>query len=289
MTGDEVILFVILAKRPLLAISLIMISLLPYRVKLESLYSELQQVTEEYRSDERNKNKDYVLFGALCGENYERGGLMILGRSTDGWYRYVPSNISPFEGEKPIIDYPKQLTILKQDNTNSRLWQVLNALCPRLIGDNWEQKIVYSNYCKISPDEDSEENGTPPKKLRNLQESICNKILKIEIESFQPRHIIVFTGCNIEDIDFSERAIPALHEICSKEDDFKMTSWPPKIDECSWGCRSKFGIEVYKMGDTFIYLTEHPDRKEVQSHAKALYSMITKFVGEELKKNCISL
>lgn len=277
------------AKRPLLAKSLIMISLLPYRVKLESLYSELQQVTEEYRSDERNKDKGYVLFGAICGEKYKSGGLMILGRSTNGWYRDVTSDISPFDGDEPIIDYPEQLTKLKQDNTNSRLWQVLNALCPQLIGDHWEQKIVYSNYCKIAPDDESEKNGTPSKELRNLQGSICNKILKIEIESFQPRHIIAFTGCNIEEIDFSERAIPALYEICSKEDDLNITSWPPKIDGCCWGCHNKFGIEVYKMGDTFIYLTEHPDRKDVQSHVKALYSMITKFAGEELKKNFISL
>lgn len=76
-------------------------------------------MTEEYRSNESNKEKDYVLLGALCGKNYERGGLMILGRSTNGWYRYVPSDISPFEGDKPILDYPDQLTILNEENKRS--------------------------------------------------------------------------------------------------------------------------------------------------------------------------
>lgn len=260
-----------------------MISLFPYKDKLDALYSELQLKTEQYRLSSENETKDYVLFGALSGKYYKSGGLMILGRSTNGWYRYVPTKQGPFEGSEPILDFPEQLTKLRHDNTNSRLWQVLNSLCTNLLGSNWEQRIVYSNYCKIAPSEEAENNGTPPKQLVKLQENICNEILKIEIESFQPRHIIAFTGCKIENIDFSERLMPALNRIYTKNKNANLSEWPILIDEFTWG--NKYGIEVYKIENTIIYLTEHPDRKEVLSHVEALSTMIMKYVGTELRGN----
>lgn len=243
-----------------------MISFNLKRVELEKLYSELIISTEQYRLSECNKEKDYVLFGAIAGQNYRPNGLMIIGRSPNGWHRYELSTRDLFNGPERIFDYPEKLTELRLSNTSSQLWQVMNKIGIEILGDNWEQSILYSNYFKLTPDENAEKHGTPPCQLRNLEQDLCNKILHLELEVYQPKHIIAFTGCNVEDLDFSERLMPKLLTYYSSED-FTNKSWPYPIKRILWG---KYALEIYQINKTFIYLTEHPERKSCSDHANIL-------------------
>lgn len=251
-----------------------MISFKSKQIELEELYSKLINDTEKYRLSD--KNKDYVLFGGIAGRNYKHHGLMVIGRSPNGWHRYNLSHIGLFNGIDRLFDYPDKLTELKNNNKSSKLWQVLHGIGPALFGENWEQSILYSNYCKLAPDENSEPNGTPPKRLRNLQEEICNQILNLELDVYCPKHIIAFTGCNINDMDFSERLMTCLLTYYSNNN-FSGKSWPNPIKRTTWGT-DHFVLEVYKINETYIYLSEHPDRKNVKEHTNVLLKTLQKFL-----------
>lgn len=241
-------------------------------MKITSLYSELIERTVEYRNTERNCEKDYVLFGMLIGTMYQVGGIEVIGRATNGWDRYDLSTKDLFYGENRLFNRPEKLTELKQTNNSSKFWLVLNALFAQIYGEDWEQYISYTNYCKIAPDEEAENNGTPPKKLRELQDPICRKIIAAELDSTQPGHILVFTGCKLEDMDFSERTISALSSYYLNQDE-----WPECINRTIWG-NGKNWLEVYKMGDTYVYLTEHPDTRDVKEHATVLLNALKKYL-----------
>lgn len=232
--------------------------------ELTKLYSQLIIDTEEYRQKEKNKGKSYVLFGAIAGRSYQRNGLMIIGKATNGWHRYVDSVNDLFSGKDKLFDYPDKLTEVKNNNYQSRYWQVLSIIGENLFGENWEESILYSNYYKIAPDEESEPNGTPPKTLRNLQEETCKEILKLELDTFSPKHILAFTGCNVKDMDFSERLMSTL--ISHILPNYSGEHWPAPIEKIFWG-DGKFALEIYKLDDTYIYLSEHPDRKPRDEHA----------------------
>ena len=253
-----------------------MISFKPKQTELEELYSKLIKDTEEYRVSDKNKDKDYVLFGGIAGRNYKYNGLMVIGRSPNGWHRYNLSSIGLFDGNDRLFDYPDKLTELRNNNKSSKLWQILRGIGSSIFGENWEQSILYSNYCKLTPDEESERNGTPPKKLRNLQDDICNQILQLELEVFRPKHIIAFTGCNVGDMDFSERLMTCLLIYYSNED-FSGKSWPNPIKKMTWG-NDRFVLEVYKINETYVYLSEHPDRKNVMEHTDMILKNLQTFL-----------
>ena len=180
-----------------------------------------------------------------------------------------------FDGLDRLFDYPEKLTELRNNNNTSKLWQVLNRIGATILGKDWEQSILYSNYCKLAPDEVSASNGTPPKRLRNLQQDICDSILKLELDVYCPKHIIAFTGCNIGDMDFSERLMPFLLTYFSNEN-FSDKPWPSPIKKLNWG-NGCYSLEVYKINGTYVYLSEHPDRKNTTEHAEILLKNLLTF------------
>ncbi len=252
-----------------------MITFLPKQADLENLYNKLIIMTNEYRCSERNKDKDYVLFGAIAGRNYCQNGLMVIGRSPNGWHRYDLSSNGLFKGNSRIFDYPEKLSELKENNKSSKLWRILNLICSNLYGSNWEQHIFYSNFYKLAPDEYAEPNGTPTITLRNLQQEICNRILCLELETYRPKNIIVFTGC-YKGTEFSERIIPTLLTYFLGVD-YSNREWPQPINRILWG-NDKYALEVYSINGVYIYLTEHPDRKSCNTHANILLTEVKKHI-----------
>lgn len=239
--------------------------------EMQSLYSELIEETKVYRTCDRNCEKNYVLFGILIGALYKASGIMVIGRSTNGWDRYDLSTDDLFSGGKSLFNRPEKLTELKLYNSKSKFWSVLKGLFKQIYGDDWEQYIAYTNYLKIAPDEEAGHLGTPPKKLRDLQESTCKKILAKELDITHPRHIIVFTGCNLEDMDFSERVMSALLSYYLNQEE-----WPKPLYRKKWS-NGKNWLEVYKLGDTLVYLTEHPDTRNVNEHVAVLFEALNKY------------
>lgn len=237
---------------------------------ITSLYRDLVECTKGYRESDANKDKSYVMFGAIAGKYYEPGGIMICGRSPNGWHRYDVSTNELFEGNDAIFDIPEKLTIIRNENKRSRLWKVTDKLCSVLLGTNWEQHIVYTNVCKIAPDEDSEKNGTPPKRLRAIQKKCCKEILSLELDFFKPKHIIAYTGCKVEsNFDFTENLMEIFYKIDND-------NWPKPLKTANWD-NGKYAVEVYKLFNTYIYLTEHPDRKKIEEHFETILKLINEF------------
>lgn len=92
-----------------------MIKFITRKQELERLYSQLIDGADSYRNESKNQLKDYVLFGAIAGNCYKQGGLMVIGKSTNGWHRYDLSIDELFGGDKGIFDYPEKLTILRRE------------------------------------------------------------------------------------------------------------------------------------------------------------------------------
>lgn len=250
-----------------------MIKLQPIEQEIQSLYEELIVSTEVYRA---NSEECHVIFGAIAGREYQPNGIMICGRSTNGWHRYDLSTDKMFSGEQQLFDIPHKLTELKLKNTKSRLWKVLSIVFKEIYGEDWEQRLVYSNFCKIAPDGDITPNGTPPYALRQIQNECCKKILKKELTVFQPKHIIAFTGCQVKsNFDISENLMDCLLDFYTG-----CSIWPNPIKTIIWeekivnGRKTKYGIEVYKLNDTYVYLCEHPDRKSAEKHGAALLELL---------------
>lgn len=268
-----------------------MVSLKNIENELRNLYETLISETKSYRHRKSNHLKVYVLFGALTGKFYQKDGTMFIGRSPYGWHCFVNDEKIPnlFANEKivkedeasyvdsvdkPLFDIPGKLTLLKNVNQSSKVWQLLKILGENLYKEDWEQHIVYSNYCKIAPDENSGSHGTPPVGLRNIQEKIVDKILRLELDSFKPKHIIVYTGLTLKNIDFSERIMHMLLSYFSGETDTPKYSkrWVDYrnvrlIEDDRIDCNL---LEIYKIGDRYIYLLDHPERHSPKKQASSI-------------------
>ena len=265
-------------------------TLIKHKVELFRLYNKLIEITRPYRKNKRNRNKSYVLFGALIGMLYKERGIMFLGRSSNGWHCYVDDEKSPFlfneseildgNGEQfvdsvanPLFDIPGKLTLLKENNRKSKVWQLISLLGQALCGKNWEQHIVYSNYCKIAPDEESSKLGTPPVGLINLQEEIVDEILRIELEVMLPQHIICYTGCT-EGLDISERLMPILLAFYSGEDQSEKYNkeWRKykNVEMIKDESLNSNLMEIYRIGDNYIYLLDYPQGKSPEAMAAAI-------------------
>lgn len=72
------------------------------------------------------------------------------------------------------------------------IWEKLSGKCDESPNWNerWFENIIWTNLFKISP----RLGGNPSAKLQKLQECICIKLLKEEIEFFRPTHILFLTG-----------------------------------------------------------------------------------------------
>lgn len=248
--------------------------------EIHSLYEELIASTEVYRN--ADSTGSYVIFGAIAGQEYQTNGVMVCGRSTNGWHRYDISTDNMFSGEQQLFDIPYKLTELKLTNTKSRLWKVLSIVFENIYGEDWEQRLIYSNFYKMAPDEETAPNGTPPYPLRQIQNECCKKILKKELTVFQPKHIIAFTGCQVEsNFDISENLMDCLLDFYTG-----CPTWPNPIKTIIWeehtnGKRqTKYAVEVYKLKDTYVYLCEHPDRKSAKKHGAALLELFHTYFAE---------
>ena len=77
-------------------------------------------------------------------------------------------------------------------------------------------------------------------------------------------------------MDFSERLMTCLLIYYSNED-FSGKSWPNPIKKMTWG-NDRFVLEVYKINETYVYLSEHPDRKNVMEHTDMILKNLQTFL-----------
>ncbi len=146
-------------------------------------------------------------FAAQKGNKYNRE-LMVVGRAPNGW-RKIGKPCDWQKGDKipcilgqifdanqgcPLAWVTKQWGVNESgyNTKKSAFWRVIHRVFEGLLGhsNDWPSHLVWTNLYKISPNI----GGNPTGELLNLQHDICIKILKAEIELYQPKRVLFLTG-----------------------------------------------------------------------------------------------
>lgn len=233
-------------------------------VSLKPLFAELVDSVKDF------DNGNLVPFFMQWGTEYpleDNQGIMFYGRATNGWV----TNDLDVEG---LFDLQREDRIFARDdqmtwvdnaagdvdgyNTNkSAFWRVIRQTAAHFYPKNTLQHICWSNVSKIAPD-----GGNPSDPLFYAQLPAAQKIMQKEIEIFKPRHVVMLVG--------EGWAADYLYFLNGN----KPTS---SIATYSWGNNNEYKIKVYKISDTFFYRSEHPERKNEETHVNALIRAISKY------------
>ena len=234
------------------------------------LYKGLITNSSKVLVDEEKNGVCHVMMGIIIGCKYQNN--LIVGRAPYGWHRYRLDTEDLFSGENRIFNFPEILTKIKTDysGSNKGFWKLVKGIFSPLYGDNWEQFIAYTNYCKLA-----EEEANPSYALAISQQEDCNRIFDKEIEFANPKNIFILTGCKVKK-DYNLYTEPLMKHLLGEK-------WKEKlIEEVQWG-KDRFGnpwmSQVYKYGGINIFLSEHPAFKFKYdgNHIKVLSNLFKKY------------
>lgn len=170
---------------------------------------KFDDIIEEYRDlylktkDDEDKD-DYSVFFPMWGQNYFNCNtrFFLIGRANNGWYFHFDYSLD-FDSNKSKIgnngfNWIKVNKNGKLSNGNGYFinskpyWGIAGRIFKKITGINetkWVNNIVWSNIYKVFPSY----KGNPNDDLRLKQGEICKKILKKELDFFNPTHVLFFT------------------------------------------------------------------------------------------------
>lgn len=232
------------------------------KAELKHLYRNLLEHTKEYC-----EGKTICPFVMQWGKDFPTAandGIMFVGRATNGWLTDDGDVDNLFEGDKRIFDLPDQMVWVKEKegapdwNANqSAFWRVVRGVARNFYPDDELNHIAWSNLCKLAPN-----GGNPCDKLYNLQLIDACDILNKEVEILSPKFVVLLTNFNwadgfISGLNGNEE--PVASQVVAMKD---------------W---ADYTANVYKIGERYVILTEHPQGKGDQEHIDCLTNLIKKF------------
>lgn len=160
-----------------------------------------------------------TLFWPMVGEWYELGrSLMLVGRAPNGWdVQWSSAEAADPKRRAEIVDSARRLgewgfaaepghcplawvtdNAGEKDgyNTNrSAFWRAARDSVTRLYSDavegsRWSSYIAWTDLFKVAP----AEAGNPSGPLQQTQLDICTELLRIEVETWHPARVLLFTG-----------------------------------------------------------------------------------------------
>lgn len=232
-------------------------------LELKPLYSELIGAVSDYAYQK------LMPFCIQWGKSFPEDsntGIMFYGRATNGWLTYGLDVDKLFDkdSEDCIFALEDQMQWVEACagsqpeyyNTNrSAFWRVIRKTASAFYPDEELAHICWSNVCKIAPD-----GANPNDGLFYAQLPAARKIMQKELEIFSPRHVVLLTGqawCQ----DF-------LYYLNGSEHTKSIASY-------RWGNDNEYCVKVYKIGDIYFYVSEHPERKNEDTHVRALIKAIS--------------
>ena len=185
-----------------------------------SIYAELYEDFKNQLAKEKDSfpqdSQELVPFVSVKGRRYSSEQpvrLMLIGRAVNGWEPLPSPNATDFvnaviatsqsDGFANWLDSDERGELFSRHTAEtepryylnkSPFWRTAKAIwhglndCP----DNkrWIDSIVWSNLYKLAP----RNGGNPSNALCSKQAESCRKILKGEIETYLPTHILMITG-----------------------------------------------------------------------------------------------
>ncbi len=175
-------------------------------------------------------NERLTGFRAIKGHNAKgQGDLMVIGRALNGGGKgFLPQELDEKinveqiaddivrqnkleprwttlrwvaeDWQKTEFELREEAQIKRSENfynpRRSQFWRVIKDVVQSLKvtdtngNNNWSSYLIWSNLYKISPFN----GGNPSGRLMEVQREKCIELLKLEIETWKPKHILMLTG-----------------------------------------------------------------------------------------------
>ena len=206
-----------------------------------------QRMLEDNRISELAK-ENYCCMAPVVGKNYpkEQGkGFLFFGRATNDWEVGVNDTFDN------IYNVPLDGLYTYIGKNKSAFFRVAGKVFSEYYGDDWFNNVAYSNLYKVAPN-----SGNPGTKICDYQWKYVADIFMKEIEILSPKIAVFFTN---EDWGWK-----FLHYINNNEN-------PQFLCSENW---YKYRIDIYKIGDVYYLISEHPQGKPEQEHADARLRVI---------------
>lgn len=188
-------------------------SILPqeYSSEYERLLASLSQASPSEvfgRNAEQNWNGvEYSAFWPEFGSSYNpHEDLLIVGRAPNGgdnpWHFSKLATLDPHELRLKASEKPEALDVWmircwqkskdRKYCSNTAFWRAVKLVVEGLGtgSDYWASRLAWTNLYKIAP----ATGGNPAGKLRKYQLQHCINLLKLELDGFKPRYVLVVTG-----------------------------------------------------------------------------------------------
>ena len=172
-------------------------------------------------------------------------GIILYGRANNGWNTGIDDDYDTIydKGSEGLTDYI--------DGNRSPFFRVAGLAFSNYYGEDWYEYTTYSNLYKVAPSA-----GNPGTKICDYQWKYVADIFMKEIEILSPKIVVFFTN---EDWGWK-----FLHYINNNEN-------PQFLCSENW---YKYRIDIYKIGDVYYLISEHPQGKPEQEHADAILRVI---------------
>lgn len=205
----------------------------------------------------------------------QNDGIIFYGRATNGWCGTWDFNVL-FNDNDENRGWARSNQMVWVENqwtesengyiaSKSQFWNIVKGVSVRFYGEEWFKFVAWSNICKVAP----KLNGNPSDSL--FYKTLGNNlnVFRTELDFWSPKYIILLTDGIKKDketiIDWTSDYISCLNNDVPS----------PILYEKAWDDEyPNFKIRVYKIGDRYIILSMHPQKRKVELHKDAIIEII---------------
>ena len=222
--------------------------------KLKDVLREIYQRMLEDNSISELAKENYCCMAPVVGKNYpkEQGkGFLFFGRATNDWEVGVNNTFDN------IYNVPLDGLYTYIGKNKSAFLRVAGKVFSEYYGDDWFNNVAYSNLYKVAPN-----SGNPKNSVCGAQWKYVTEIFKKEIETLLPKFVVLFTGK------------------CWSDDFIRYingNAMPQPLETIIWDEDYGYSLAVYKVGEVYYLVSEHPQGKKEYLHAEAILSVFEKY------------
>lgn len=222
--------------------------------------NSINQLQQIIRKDTQEYVYEYACMAPFVGDKFskaENNGIIYYGRATNGWQSSVKSDFDEIydkgfineKGENGYFEYIFE--------NKSAFLRVAGKVFNEYYGDDWYNHVTYSNLCKVAP-----HSGNPNNSVYEAQNKYVTKIFKEEIKTLSPKFVVLFVG--------KSWAKDFLRYINDDKE-------PQPLETIEWDKDYEYSLSVYKIGEVYYLVSEHPQGKKENLHAEAILSVFEKY------------